>query len=206
MTTATETLHEIRPLEELDPRTRRNVVVPGAFLIAGVPGGPPGEQGIVLRRPPANNTEPGERYPDESNSEWRSYHTEKLFKGSRNIPEGVDVGFICHYRESGIGMPWVEVSQCQVGLDQLARLSAYAYGRPWLSMPARRRIADETETYLNEKSAGALRPATKTPSEVIQEVAFDERIKAAIEKAVTERVNQELATRAAEPTKKAAGK
>ena len=169
----------------------------GITAIFGVPGWPAGADGMVLIRPWPGR-EQGEVFEHEERGQryWRSWTTQKILVGSKMFPRGIDVGVIEFRTDSGIGTPFVEKSELQVGEDALACLTAYAYEKPWLSMTERRAFATKTEQFINEKGAGVKKDTTAAPIDVMREIA-DERLAKRIDEMVEKRVNAALAAKSA---------
>lgn len=166
------------------------VDIPASAMIFGIPGGPPGEPGIVLIRPIAGVPR-GEQFTDEIGGQVyiRGWDVETHFRQSPNFPDGLEIGVVKQFTDVGIGQPFAEKSELQVGPDAYERIRCYAYNEPWLSMSERRKIAYETQQFVNEQSAGVSREETMTPKQALAAVAedrlgLDEKIAAAVAKAV----------------------
>lgn len=177
--------------EKPAPSARVETVYEGNDEIVRVLGLPGRAAPLVLLRH-AKDLAEREVYPVEIQGQvyLRSYHTERHFKGSKRFPEGLLLGYIDEWTDTGIGQPYVEVSHVMCGPDALAQLEAYANGEPWMSMPEKRQLAAETERWFQEmrltKNQGA-RPDSKSPSQALAEIADgrgDERMAAIAKGAV----------------------
>jgi hypothetical protein len=104
---------------------------------------------------------------------WRSWGRTKLFVNSPAFPSGIEIGVVYQHTDTGIGTPFAERGDLQIGDDARACLEAYAEGRPYLSMPERRKHAKETEQYINEKGAGIKRDSTASPTDSLKDIAAD---------------------------------
>ncbi|MCI0635569.1 MAG: hypothetical protein L0206_16890 [Actinobacteria bacterium] len=162
-------------------------------VIRGVPGGPPGEEFILLAKPIPGRAA-NEIFVEKVRGKTylRSWGMEVLFEGSPNFPGGLPIGHVYQHTDTGVGQPFVEKSEMQVTPDQMARLRCYAHGEPYLSITERRRLAKQTERYQMEQTAGLPNPATMTPDQAIRGLA-DERLQRQIDAAVEKRVVEEMA-------------
>lgn len=166
--------------------------VPESSMIVGVPGGPPGEEGIVLCAPPDWHVEDEivlTQVGHPPQDALRKFTRVRWFKGTARFPTGLDVGMIGHYVQGDHGQPWCEATFPQISPDAYDRLLAFAEGRPYFGMHERRRIAKETEDFLAQRGAG-MEPTAPSPAAAEQAV-LDDRLKAMVERLVAERLAAE---------------
>lgn len=177
-------------------RLREDNVTIDCSVIRGVPGGPAGEEFIILLKPDPKWPK-GELHVvvNRGKEYLRSWTTETLFKDSPNFPDGIEVGLIQHHTDTGIGQPFIERSLLQITDDQMLRLQAYAHNEPYLSITERRRLAKESERFQQQKKAGrAIEPGMKSPDDVLAEFAND-KLNRKIEELVAKGVADALAKR-----------
>jgi hypothetical protein len=150
MTTATDAPPvEIKEFLERDARTN---TLERFTAVTGLPGLPAGRRMILVK--PVNGQPKDLMFAVEINggTVLKAWSTEKHFVGSPVWPEGIDLGVVRFFTDIGMGQPYPERSELQVGEEGYLLLRAYANGEKYHTMSERRRLYLQSERKTSEKS------------------------------------------------------
>lgn len=192
-TATTETVPvEIKDYTERDARTNTLVRY---TAITGLPGLPPDRRLITVL--PVGGQPKDLMFSVDINggTVLKAWSTEKHFVGSRNFPEGIDLGVVRFFTDIGMGQPYPEKSEMQVGEEGYLRLRAYAEGKGYLSMGDRRRIYEDSERQASLSAMKVKPGAPAAPAPAASPVDLDALIAKRVAEGI-EAMSDEIAARA----------